>query len=528
MNAARCLAMLVPLAALSAGCPESAPLFDAPYQMLGPIAVGGRVAWIDQPRGLVHLVSPALEGDVRHDVVPIGHDPQVATTDTDGDRLLVVTHGTPGGPGVAAEEQALWVIDARTATTERWDVRSPFTAIGVHPDGRRLFLHFDQSVHQRSELVYNAHEIAVIDLEEPPGPDNPRLDTVRSFEQVPSRVVFAPPVQISGEEIHFAAVLGADYVTLFDLDHADRTELSIPLTLDPTLDLVDPKEVVFHQPDPTVDPVLYVAASGAEDVFAFTLRGVEEVTQGGHHFVVAPNLYAVGAIPSDLEPVALESGDALLVTTGSTQLWIIDTRSSQAVTVHLEAAASEVLPVPPAEGVPPELLLWDPGSWVVQFALVEGLEDSVERQIDAIGLPGPVADVQLLPDGVSAAVIHSDDERSVSILRLDERSASALTATAPLDRSVWSADGATLFVASGYDARLSVIDVADRHPEDLRLDEDPKGLLLVPGTRVLVVTHEAAEGLVTLIDAANPSRETARMLQGFLLEGLLDQRGERR
>lgn len=527
MSTPRWLAAL-PLAALLSGCPEPAPLFQQPYDTLGPIAVGGRVAWIDQRRGLVHLVTPTLDRDAAHDVVSIGHDPQVATTDAEGTRLLVVTHGTAGGPGVAAEDEALWVIDARTAATERWDVKSPFTAIGVHPDGHRLFLHFDQSVQQRSELVYNAHEIAVIDLDEPAGPNNPRLDTVRSFEQVPSRVVFAPPVQIAAEEIHFAAVLSADYVTLFDLDHADRTELSIPLTLDPTLDHVDPNEVVFHQPDPGVDPVLYVAASGAQDVFAFTLRGIEETTQGGHHFVVAPNLYAVGAMPSDLEPVALEDGDALLVTTGAPQLWIIDTRSSQATTVHLEAPATEVLPVPEADGVPAELLLWASGSSVVQFALLEGLADSVERQIDTVGLPGPVADVQLLPDGVSAAVVHSDAQRSISILRLDERAASALTATAPLDRSVWSADGATLFVASGYDARLSIIDVADRHPEDLRLDEDPTGLLLVPGADVLVVTHDSAEGLVTLIDATRPSRETARMLQGFLLEGLLDQRGERR
>lgn len=528
MSPARAAALL-PLLALLAGCPEDAPLFQAPYATLGPVAVGGRIAWVDQSRGLVHLVTPSLEGDVDHDVVRIGHDPEVVTTDRQGERLLVVTHGTAGGPGLPAEDQALWVVDAATAVAERWDVRSPFTAVAAHPDGHRLFLHFDQSVHQRTELVYNAHEIAVVDLDVPAGPDNPRLDTVRSFEQVPNRVEFAPTLQIAGEELDFAAVLGADYVTLFDLDHPDRTEVSIPLTLDPTLDHVDPTQVVFHQPDPSVDPVLYVAASGSQDVFAFTLRGIEDTTTGGHHFVVAPNLYAVGALPTDLTPVDLDHGGALLVTTGAPRLWIIDTRSSQATAVQLEAPAARVLEVPAVEGaVPEELLLWAPNSPVVQLALVAGLADSVERDINAISLPGGVADVQLLPDGVSAAVVHDDAHRSVSILRLDDRSASALTATAPLNRSVWSADGGTLFVAAGSDARLSIIDVADRHPEDLRLDEVPTGLFLVQGADVLVVTHASAEGLVTLVDATRPTRATARMLQGFLLEGLLDQDGELR
>jgi hypothetical protein len=164
----------------------------------------------------------------------------------------------------------------------------------------------------------------------------------------------------------------------------------------------------------------------------------------------------------------------------------------------------------------------------VHFASLDGLTDSVARQIDTVALPGPVADVHLLPDGVSAAVVHADQQRSVSILHLPDRSASALTATAPLDRSVWSRDGSRLFVASSDDARLSVIDVAARHPEDLRLDEIPTGLLLVPNANVLVVTHAAEEGLVTFIDATNPSRATARMLQGFLLEGLLDQDGGHR
>lgn len=524
MNAARVSMALLALAL--SGCPEPAPLFDQQYRTLGPIAVGGRVAWIDQSRGLVHLVTPSLQPHPAHDIVRIGHDPQVATVDAAGTRLLVITHGTPGGPGLPAEEQALWTVDARTGETDRWDVRSPFTAIGVHPDGHRLFLYFDQTAQQRTELVYNAHEVAVVDLDLAAGPDNPRLDTVRSFEQVPSRVLFPPAVQIAGETITFAAVLGLDYVTLLDLDHADRTEVSIPLTLDPTLENLQPTEVVVHQPDPTVNPVVYVAANGSQDVYAFTLNAIEGTTEGGHHFVVAPNLYAVGAMPTDLEPARLDDVDALLVATGAPTLWLIDTRSSEATRVQLEAPASEVMPVPAHGDMPAQLLLWSSGSAIVHFASLEGLADAVERQIDTVMLPGPVADVELLPDGVSAAVIHSDQQRSVSILRLDERSASALTATAPLNRSVWSRDGARLFVAAGYDARLSVIDVADRHPEDLRLDEIPSSLLFVPGANVLVVVHDSVEGLVTFIDADAPSRETARMLQGFLLEGLFDQNGE--
>jgi len=64
--------------------------------------------------------------------------------------------------------------------------------------------------------------------------------------------------------------------------------------------------------------------------------------------------------------------------------------------------------------------------------------------------------------------------------------------------------------------------------DGMRLDAVPSSLLLVPGANVLVVTHDSREGLVTFVDADDPKRETAHMLQGFLLEGLFNQDGELR
>lgn len=184
------------------------------------------------------------------------------------------------------------------------------------------------------------------------------------------------------------------------------------------------------------------------------------------------------------------------------------------------------MPVRASDGTISQAILFAAGGNVVHFVQLEGLEDSVLREVDAVALAAPVGGVSPLPDGTTAAVFHADANRSVSILRLADHSVSALTATAPLDRTVFSADGARAFVASSFDARLSVIDVATRHPEDLRLDEVPTGLVLVPGPEILVVTHEAEAGLVTFVDATQPSRSTARMLEGFLLEGLLDRNGE--
>ena len=63
-------------------------------------------------------------------------------------------------------------------------------------------------------------------------------------------------------------------------------------------------------------------------------------------------------------------------------------------------------------------------------------------------------------------------------------------------------------------------------PGEVRLDEPATRVIPLPGAMGrpgrVVALHPASAGSLTVLDAANPLRETARVVRGFLLDSLLD------
>lgn len=70
---------------------------------------------------------------------------------------------------------------------------------------------------------------------------------------------------------------------------------------------------------------------------------------------------------------------------------------------------------------------------------------------------------------------------------------------------------------------ISFVDLATGYPATVRLDEDASSIVVIPGTDTVLVDHNHPLGAVTLLPISEPSRETARTLQSFGAQGLLEQ-----
>jgi len=91
---------------------------------------------------------------------------------------------------------------------------------------------------------------------------------------------------------------------------------------------------------------------------------------------------------------------------------------------------------------------------------------------------------------------------------------------------VWDSRGASFYVVSDDGdllGRVSLDDQGGLSSTTVPLDSSPAAVYLLEGTGLVVVDHGVAHGSLTVTPAASLNRDSARVLEGLFLEGLLDQ-----
>ena len=91
----------------------------------------------------------------------------------------------------------------------------------------------------------------------------------------------------------------------------------------------------------------------------------------------------------------------------------------------------------------------------------------------------------------------------------------------PLENAKFGANETRIFVAPSFGARLGFLDLGTFVPGEVRLDASITAVLPLADAPIVAVIHGDLAGHVTLLDASDPRRETARSVQGFLLSNLL-------
>lgn len=516
--------------AAGAGCwSDDRPIaWERERVVLGPIPLKTQIAYVDSALDRVTMLD-LEEATPRLSLRGIGRRAILAVPSPDRHLLFVVTRGEEAiSRGQIDEPPKLWVVDAldpRVAPIG-YEIGSPFDRLAIAPDNSLAVAYFSAAGPDAAGFFRNPNELAVIDLQRPPGEDNPRLKTIRSFGAVPEGIALSPPIAIPGAADPtprtFAFILAADNLTVLDATHPERREISIRLDLAgaPVL----PREVVFAPATASA----YVRSDNAADVLQVVLEAVAPAEANGNDF--RPNLAQVGAGggPSDIAVFDDPAGRRyiLAATPNTREIVVIDADTAQFRAVTIADPIDRILLFPSGGELPPTKALFasiaSKGKRVHVLDLERIADPLSPATLRTIALDKPVRDVVPVPNRDLAMLVHDDARTVLGLLDMETESTSPLLGVGKLDSYDFTPNGSFLIGATPGVMRVGFVALDNLHPTDFRLDDAPARVLSTQNGKIFV-DHGDPLGHATIIPSPAARRDEAIVLQGFLTTDLLDE-----
>ncbi len=527
------------------GCDGSTPQFWQPRNDLLPmVALDDRVAYVEKNSHAAYLLDPAATS-FEPQVVTVGKAPIAAIKHNGSNQMLVLSNGDNGSASVAAISPQLQIVDAKASVAP--DIRllaGRFDGLAQSADGRFVVLYHTSSTQDASDTgLFNPNEMTIVDFNIPPDPRVSTLPTksIRSLGGVPTRIEFSPPYPFKAGSRPLAVVLSQNYVTILDLDHTDRTEISVPLCPQSTGCTYSPDQIVF-------DPAnlnIYVRAGNAQDIFQITLTDLwpDLPTDGSNDFHASLSMLSVGANPASM--VLYGSGTSArlaVLAPGSRSLVIIDPSTSHTLNIVTPTPTDVIVPftVTNSTGeVKNQAMLVDTthGSTSVLFADLEQVETEGGLAVTDAPLRAAAGDVWPLVDqGIAVLVLGKPSAISAfTVVELATRRFVDITASSTFGNPYLEARNPSRLwgVASG--TKLSYFNLVARAgeasltPTSIWLDQTIASIRAldkpgIDGHRYLAVgqSDPDAIGNLTFLDADSPDRATARTAYGFLFSNYLE------
>jgi hypothetical protein len=498
-------------------CGDEGNQFRIPTEPTGaPVALGEQLVFVrNQDHSAIYLSPESFEdGQTERIELPVGPLQPVLRKGDGEPEALVLCEGRRGDRDDAAVPAALAVIDAE-GKQRRYELGNPFHQVHQSSDGRYAILLKNAN---SGRLLDNPLEIAIVDLDES-GEDAVTLRTPRSFGDAPKQVYFSPRMRIGEEDRRLAVVFSEADVTLIDLDHLDRVETTVPLSGSTNRDIL-PEQVVFD----AERAALYVRGSASDDLYVFQLES--QISDEGHNdFKPFVNLLPAGQAPRDMALYDLGDGPRLLVVAEtSQQAIVVEAGSSRTTPIALEAPADHVLLFEATSPTDSEssqrALLYDQGGTTLMFLDLEDVEEQRTRNLETLSLNFPISRVIALRDEGKVLVLH--DAAAVSLLDLADRTVTPISAAQSLTDASFDPERKRLWVAPPNQPWVGYLDLATGETAELLLDAPVESFVALPDAGKFAVVHPSKLGLVTLFDAAEPERDTALSLRGYLVDGFLE------
>lgn len=502
---------------------EDSPNRLVPPGEIGPIALGDRLAYINAFDDQVHLLDlsddpPAPEAQS----VRLPSVPRLWSKRADRDEVLLLCDGRKDPDDDKEPVPALVVLGAG-GKLRTYEVGHSFAQLEQSRDGRWAILYGGAGA--SGSLVSNPNQVALVDLSAEPGADNPRLHTLLGLGGAPSSARITPEVEILGERRRLAVLFSSSYVSIFDLAHPERSEITVPFGEVESAEPASPQQIEFDESR----SALFVRTSNGNDVYMVVFA--EDVDdQSEHDFVLAPpNPLSVGGRASDIILYKETDGQTRLLAVLPTSLSIVEPNSARLTQVNLGAEHNRMLAYrlqdDDGDG-PPRLFLYgvDSGSQQLTFVELSDLEARRSRNVEGLTLP---SSAYLRGEAIlhKERAILRNEEVGLTVVDLRQRSASPLSISYEAQRQVLDREQDRLWVLGA--TRAAAVSLQDLSVKELRLDA-PIAYMVVPtDSSFLVFDHDYEEGYLTLVDREEPQRSTAQSLRGFLWQGLFS-RGELR
>ncbi|HVU02973.1 MAG TPA: hypothetical protein VHE30_14535 [Polyangiaceae bacterium] len=513
------------------GCGDRGARVDRQVGPFDVATITDHLVYVDHGRSEAILLDLSSGPPGAPSVVPVVPNPvRVERRLGNPDQLLILSAGIPDEAGAEnPQKPGLTVLEASGKTrTFRFD--GAFDSLTQSPDGRYALLSFSSQASSGS-LLFNALEIAVVDLE---SESDPRVLTLRNLGSGAIRsILFSPKdFSIGGLPRRLAVVLFDSYFAIVDLEQmfvsSPYAEYSVEL-LGATAAGGRLAQVEFSTGS-TSDGRLYLRADGSDDVYVVQLSEKASTPSSPNPFLPSINTQFVGGRPTDIALFSDQAGalELLVAAPSARSAFVVDS-ALRVTTQPLPDDAHRVLvysgPKPGDPTVEARAVAYSEQSSTVTFLDVEHLGDPTGRGVETLQLAQQfTAPVPLDDDTVMLPHVTT----GLSLLRLADRTVSEISGPnlgGAVPDVVRRDDGSIvsdkIWLAHGD--KLGFLDLTRSFlPSELRVDAPIQQTLTVPGNAPkVVVTHEDALGWITVLDAADPSLDTAYSVRGFLVNDLL-------
>jgi hypothetical protein len=522
------LLFLVAIAACAACVADRPPAFDRDRVLLGPVPLKRQLAWIDSALDRVIAIDAGENREPSVRAWTIGRRPVFATPTPSGDRVLVVTRGEEAlARGQIDEDPMLWVVDVTKPDKPpaSYLVSSPFDRIAVSSDSKIAVLYFSEAGPDEEGFFRNPNELAFVDLEQPPGPGNPVMRTIRSFGSAPAGIVLSPRMAIPGAEDPservFAFVLARNIVTVIDATNPARNEVSI--RLDGAGTNVLPREVVFAPNTATA----YMRSDGARDVLEILLVPDPPKFDSDNDYRPVLAELGAGGAPSDIAVFDNANGIryVLAATPATRELVIIDADTAQFRKVKTPDPVDRIVLFPGGDAPATTAVLAQLGAPMPRIhalSLVNVQDPLARLDLKTIQVGEPVRDLSPVPNRDLAMMVHDDNRTVLGMLDVAYGSVSPLQGIGRLDTYAFTPAGDFLVGTTNGTPRVGLLELSNLHPTDIRLDYAPRQVYAL-ANGALIVDHGDPFGRATVIPSTRSQRRDAKVLSGFLLAHILDQ-----
>jgi hypothetical protein len=410
-------------------------------------------------------------------------------------------------------------VDPGTDAVDRFVTGSEFGGLAFAPGGAFAVLYHLDSDGQDTGTLYNPNEIAIVDLTQAPSLENPHIMSVDIGGRAITDVDFVETMDIQGTIRSLAVFYAEGMVNLLDLQDRSIKAISIKLVADDDPREVIPKQVTARPGDELRDPMLFIRASGSQDIYAISLVPRPDGTPG---FWASLNQYDGGPRPSDLQ--LIEDGETpllLVANSNGSEANVINIDTADTFALHLEnKAALAMLRGSASTG---EVVLYGDDTDRVHFVAVDGLAEEQDGNLDDLLISDGVEEASVLDQDRLLITPYSYWSDDLLVLDLAEREIIRLTAPPGYDWQEADIYGNVFFVATEGSDRVVSLDLVTGHPESLVLDETVSSFHVFAAAGMGLVIHPSPTGRATLFPLAAPNRETAVIIDGFWLEGLFDE-----
>jgi hypothetical protein len=441
--------------------------------------------------------------------------PIMATKRASKDEVLVLCTGERDANGDWVEKPALVAIDAKHQK-RTYTLSTPLTKMDLTPDGRYALLHTPSSDGNSGELLSNPNRVALVDLSAKASDSNPVERTLKAPGSELTNVYLFDGVRIGGSERPVGLFTFGDGISIWDLSHPERAEIaSEGLGSGGNVNLV---RIVADADHGT----FYLIQQWLTDLRVLNLDN--PVVGKENDFWPSWNQLPLDSNSAKDLVLYQDHDEPRVLVAVSNQVRIIDSNDSRVVPINTSARVERLYSF---EGAAPNdptskqrVLGWSSGASAFVFIDLADLESRGTRNMEVVEVGSVIRDVVPLSP---LELIVSFVNGGIGVLDLQNRRFTPLTSTVELTSALIESGGKRVWVGARSDRQVGYFEPETLQASSMRLDDPIQEMFLFEedSKRRVVVAHDDPWGKVTIVDGAKLSRSNAKVVEGFLLDGVV-------